>query len=509
MKQKSQPIHLRKAAVDLLLIFLLSFLAITYFLRHNPEHLLIFDDSYITLRFAANFFKYRGITYDGSTFLSGATSPLHIIFIALLGLFMEMEEASLVIGVLFFFFSSLLVYLWTFALYNNRGCALLGGVLMSTSGWLIFDALNGLETTTFICLSLLTFYLYYCYEHKPFYTIPLVLSILTRPEGWFIAGALFIWEFIKFGMKNKKALRTFLTTAGLFMLLITPYGLLSFYCTGSLLPGTAFSKAVYFGESSIPVINKAGCFINGLLLFYKTLLYPALLLLLPVVLCASKVISLTYLWLYYGIFCLIYFLFFPCSIKHYWCRYQHIFIPMLILALSGGAFELLKRCRQRTVKISLTGFIALAIIYNQSLSFTSAENTYKEEMSSTRNTKIALARWLKDNTPAHALIALHDIGAVGYFSERNILDLVGLVNPEVTRYYLDQRSNMPLSLSKRNIINYLKEKRPDYLVMFPEWDKFFNVLHPANKKYFRLIYTTLPLYPTEMRYHVYECNWTL
>jgi len=182
---------------------------------------------------------------------------------------------------------------------------------------------------------------------------------------------------------------------------------------------------------------------------------------------------------------------------------------MLILALSGGAFELLKRCRQRTVKISLTGFIALAIIYNQSLSFTSAENTYKEELSSTRNTKIALARWLKDNTPAHALIALHDIGAVGYFSERNILDLVGLVNHEVTRYYLDKRSKMPLALSERNIIDYLKEKRPDYLVMFPEWDKFFNVLQPANKKYFRLMYTTLPLYPTEMRYHVYECNWTL
>src|SRR4030042_2248338 len=116
MDHKSQPVHHRKAGVDLLFIFLVSFLSVTYFLRENPEHFLVFDDSYITLRFAANFFKYRGITYDGTTFLSGATSPLHIICIALLGLFMEMEEASLATGVIFFILSSFLVYLWTLSL---------------------------------------------------------------------------------------------------------------------------------------------------------------------------------------------------------------------------------------------------------------------------------------------------------------------------------------------------------------------------------------------------------
>jgi hypothetical protein len=35
----------------------------------NPEHFLVFDDSYITLRFASNFLRYKAITYDGSTYL--------------------------------------------------------------------------------------------------------------------------------------------------------------------------------------------------------------------------------------------------------------------------------------------------------------------------------------------------------------------------------------------------------------------------------------------------------
>ena len=88
-----------------------------------------------------------------------------------------------------------------------------------------------------------------------------------------------------------------------------------------------------------------------------------------------------------------------------------------------------------------------------------------------------------------------------------MLDLVGLVNPEITRYYLDAQSKRAIPLSERRIIDYLKEKRPDYLVMFAEWDRLLNLLQPANEKYFQLLHTTLPLYPTTMRYRVFKCNW--
>ncbi len=77
---------------------------------------------------------------------------------------------------------------------------------------------------------------------------------------------------------------------------------------------------------------------------------------------------------------------------------------------------------------------------NKGASFITADKTYAGEISSTRNYKTDLALWLKRNTPENALIALHDIGAVGYFSGRKMLDMVGLVNPAVTGYYLDHRS---------------------------------------------------------------------
>ena len=40
-------------------------------------------------------------------------------------------------------------------------------------------------------------------------------------------------------------------------------------------------------------------------------------------------------------------------------------------------------------------------------------------------------RWLAEHTPKSAVIATHDVGAIAYYSHRRILDMWGLVDPEV------------------------------------------------------------------------------
>ena len=493
-----------------LLITIIACTSIYYYLQHNPENLLVFDDSYITLQFASNFFKYGAITYDGISFFEGATSPLHIIFIALCSLLLEIETASLVVGSTFFILSSLLVYLWTAVIYNNKTVALLAGILMATSGWLVFDALNGLETTAFIFFSLLTFFLYYIYECKPYYAIPLFLSILTRPEGWFIAGALWMWEVIRYLLnRDKQILKTLSFSLSIITLLIAPYFLLSFLYTESFLPGTALAKATFFNEGSMPFINKVGFFKNRLLPFYFTVVFPAPLLIFPLMLCAKRVILLPYLWFYFISFYLLYFFLFPGAIQHYWYRYQHIFLPLMIIALAGGTFELINICKQRSLKIAMAVVICLCLSYNQIASFQFVKNIYENQIACTEETLFDLASWIKNNTPKDSSIALHDIGVVGYYSERKVLDLVGLTNPETRKQYVKKSGRVALPLKERKTINYLREKKPDYLVIFPEWDRFFNVLQPSNMQNFDLTYTTSPVYPTALRYNVYKCNWEL
>ena len=498
-----------KILSPLFLISLLSCGLSIYYLRFNPEHLLMFDDSYITLKFASNFFKYKGITYDGSSYLTGATSPLHIVLIALFGLFLKMETASLVVGIIFFAFSSLLVYLWTHRIYGDRKSALVAGVMTSTSVFLISDSLNGLETTTFIFFSLLTFYLFYVYEGKVFYVIPLFLSILTRPEGWFIACAFWMWQVLQYVIqKDRQILKHLSTSIGIFTLLIIPYLLISLCYTGSLLPNTAFSKAIFFAEVVLPLHDRIVLFKKGFYIFIK-FLFPTPLFVFPLVLFSRKLISLPYLWFYYIIFYLFYFLLFPGAIGHYWFRYQHIFIPLIIIAVSSGAIELVKMFKRKTLQIFVAAFIVLLLIYNQSGYYKHFKNGYTSSTASTKNTMINLALWLKHNTPKDSLIALHDIGAVGYFSDRKILDLVGLTNPEVSRYYWDRSSKRPFNLSERRVMDYLKEKKPDYLVMFPDWDRYFNFFHSINKKHFKHIYTSNPTFPSGVRYNVFKCYWEL
>jgi hypothetical protein len=72
---------------------------------------------------------------------------------------------------------------------------------------------------------------------------------------------------------------------------------------------------------------------------------------------------------------------------------------------------------------------------------------------------VTTAYWLAANTPEDALIAAHDIGAIGYFTERPLLDLAGLVTPDV----------IPFIRNESRLGAYLDDQGADYLVTFPGW----------------------------------------
>ncbi len=72
---------------------------------------------------------------------------------------------------------------------------------------------------------------------------------------------------------------------------------------------------------------------------------------------------------------------------------------------------------------------------------------------------VATAKWAEKNLPPEALLAVHDIGAVGYFSENPLLDLAGLVNPEV----------VPFIREESRLAAYLDANSADYLITLPSF----------------------------------------
>jgi hypothetical protein len=62
---------------------------------------------------------------------------------------------------------------------------------------------------------------------------------------------------------------------------------------------------------------------------------------------------------------------------------------------------------------------------------------------------------------------------MGYFGNHNLVDLAGLINPEVIPFITDEK----------RIAAYLDERRVDYLVTFPSW-------YPSLTRGLHLVFTT-------------------
>lgn len=73
--------------------------------------------------------------------------------------------------------------------------------------------------------------------------------------------------------------------------------------------------------------------------------------------------------------------------------------------------------------------------------------------------------WLKDNTPPSSSVAYIEIGQIGYYSERRIVDLLGLVSPGVSQ-----------RLRQGNFLWAYQYYQPDYVLYNP---LFTGWMHPA------------------------------
>jgi hypothetical protein len=85
--------------------------------------------------------------------------------------------------------------------------------------------------------------------------------------------------------------------------------------------------------------------------------------------------------------------------------------------------------------------------------------TYAQDVAVIESEMVATAKWVSVNVPPGALVAAHDIGALGYFGKHELVDLAGLISPEVIPFLRDEN----------RIAAYLTGRGVGYLVAFPDW----------------------------------------
>jgi hypothetical protein len=84
---------------------------------------------------------------------------------------------------------------------------------------------------------------------------------------------------------------------------------------------------------------------------------------------------------------------------------------------------------------------------------------YAQDVAVIESEMVATAKWVSVNIPPGTLVAAHDIGALGYFGKHELVDLAGLISPEVIPFLRDESK----------IAAYLNMRGVSCLVAFPDW----------------------------------------
>jgi arabinofuranosyltransferase len=131
-------------------------------------------------------------------------------------------------------------------------------------------------------------------------------------------------------------------------------------------------------------------------------------------------------------------------------RYSIHLLPIAAVVLAAG---LGKGCRPRPVALAAT--LVAAVI-----ALAPAAERYAWGVQNINAMQVHLGRWLDEHAPRSATLAVNDIGAIAFFSRRPVVDLMGLVTPEILAYRREGESG---------VIRYIGQRCPDYVVIFPTW----------------------------------------
>lgn len=370
------------------------------------------------------------------------------------------------------------------------------GLLMVCSWHLIWAAAAGMETMLFMMFSLLLI-LWLWHELDPPATDTqqvmlqrgLILGIiggllyLTRPEGIGLLGlaGIIVWLSQIYPHWQRYVTWGLMVAIG-FTVTISPYLIINWNIAGEILPATASAKIAQHAPLREDFIG----------LRYLILIVPiiagAQVLWLPAIIDAIRrlprriqtrqewLLWLPLIWAFAHLTLFAWRL--PAAYQH--GRYVMPVLPPVLLFAIGGMINLLAAGKHTTLGRVFSRVLAMSAVAGVIGFWLIGGQAYGNDVKIINIEMVKTARWLRDNpdiVPPEELLAVHDIGAVGYYAPRDILDLAGLVSPEV----------VPIIRDKDALIQRLCEKDARWLMVFPDQNPF---RHPEDDPRLQQVFST-------------------
>jgi len=390
-----------------------------------------YDDPFITYRYAQNIARGLGMVYNPGQQVLSTTSPLFALFLAA-GSFLwsDLPHLAILIGA----FSLALGGLFLFDLAQTWKTPEAGWVV------LILYPANPLLASTLG--SEVPLYLAFCLGAFAFYArkryLPAAvlsgLAVLTRPDGVLVPVVLGIDYLVR--RRDNIPWKAILA----FLAITLPWLTFAWNYFGSPLPVTLGAKQ-HQGSLAISQGFIPG-FFNLLESYAGNWPYW-----LAAGLCLLGIFTLLAIarrWLLFFSWTLLYFAAYASlGISSYFWYYAPL-VPGFAAAAGLGITFLARRIPGQTQKTAgaprklswnVTGWIFRAATAALLVTIFLAQGKDLLRLRSQVNPKVriyqAAGEWLKSNTPPNAAVGTQEVGIIGYYSQRPMVDFAGLIQPEV------------------------------------------------------------------------------
>ena len=433
------------------------------------QHASSFDDAYITYRYARNIALGRGFVYNVGESVLGTTTPLYTLLLAALSLiWSDLPLLSHAIGVLAWTLCVPIMY-GIGQVKRRKTVGIVAATLIAFNT--LFLNVLGMETTLYILLALSTFYLHL--KEQPIWAALCAgLTFLVRWDGILVVGVFLFAEMLK---RKPTFLRVCLVCA----CIIVPWLVYSYMTFGSIFPNSFFAKVGQgwnqnFGGAEF------GSFGRGLLLLANSAYAENHLFILFPILAALGVFSAfrnrvrwwplllwtaTYLGSYVALGVL----------RFGW--YYTPLVPAFALLTAEGIETITKsvslHLELRTTQVIFTTFLCVLCLIPNVDWLVKSQRT---EMGAHSTTYVKVGQWLQNHTPPDSSVAMIEIGIIGFYSDRTVVDTMGLVSPEMIGHLESWLQTLQFA------VNYYW---PDYVVALRRtgWEVI------ANEPWFREAYT--------------------
>jgi len=468
------------------------------------------DDAWIHAQFARNLALGQGFSYNPGEPVSGSTAPLWTLVNAT-GFLIAGDPVLTpkILGILFLWLSVFFVYALVRAMTGDERQALFAAVATAALPRLVWASVSGMEITLAVTLSLagIVAHLLYTAPRDPrqyLSTVLFGLAALARPEcGVFFVAAMadrvLAAVFVRW---REVAARDWLAPVAIHLLvfgcILLPFMVFSRRFGIGVLPNTAYAKALLWNTGLIAGVatDNAGEIVRSFtvrpydyaLSFLRESLdaNPVLFVLgafgLAQLLfsipyregsrCRSFIVPLSIV-----LFPLVVGVVVPFGGASYQMgRYAAPMAPLMLVigtigmyAAAHHAAGLLSEAkylgRPATIVLEralLWVLMAFALIA-QARGVWYQARCFGMQVDNIQDMQVSMAKWIDQNVPEDAVVAANDVGAIAYFSQRRVVDTVGLISPGVL-------GHMRPGVSRDDaVMAFLEEERPDYAVLFPNW----------------------------------------